>query len=267
MPSDWKQLCQGFASHRWYEDGAIEVDQLPGSLWGGFPQWEPGTPWATKITSFWEDYGAEMTRSAQASGIPVSWVVAIIAIESGGDPWACSPCVRELNGELFCSLAPGRCGGGVASDGKTYSCCAYGLMQIIDSNARAAGLSSGAELLGNPGDSIRIGTEIFRAALAGGAAGDPIVAARMYNGCRDCGGGRAPCTGTGIFGIGGQGDYATKFAFAANTFLALELPPAEPAQSKLWPALKASALFALGAAVVGGALYVRRARGLQGESP
>lgn len=214
----YKQQCEGFASYRWDDTGAIEVQGV------GFPKYPNESRQASQIRTFWEKYGNIMSRYADNMNLPLSWVVGIIAIESGGNEWACSPCEQYINDVQVCSLAPA-CGGGVARDGKTYSCCAYGLMQVIDSNARRHGMKHGAELLGNPEDSIRIGVTVFRDALDGGAKGDPIVAARMYNGCKSCGGGRAPCGGGGMFGIGGQFDYASKFAKSVNTFLALGLGP------------------------------------------
>lgn len=215
---DFKQQCEGYATYRWDDRGGIEV------YGQGFPAYGPDSSEAKRIRTFWDKYGSIMSATARSQDVPLAWVVAIIAIESGGNEWACSPCIKEKDGVQICSFAP-NCGGGVASNGQSYSCCAYGLMQIIDSNARMNGLKNGAELMGNPEDSIRIGTKIFRDALAGGAAGDPIVAARMYNGCKSCGNGRAPCGGGGLFGIGGQFDYTTKFAKSANTFLAMGLGP------------------------------------------
>ena len=214
---EFTQQCPGYASYRWYDNGAIEVQGA------GFPSYDPDSPMGKRILGFWNQYQPILTKYANQFGLPLAWVVGIIAIESGGDEWACSPCQKyDSKGNVLCSFAP-NCGGGVAKDGKTYSCCAYGLMQVIDYNARTHGMQHGAQLLGNPDDSIRIGTTIFVDALKGGAQGDPLVAARMYNGCATCGGGRAPCGGGGMFGIGGQGNYAEKFAKASNTFHALGL--------------------------------------------
>jgi Transglycosylase SLT domain len=220
--------CDGYHAYRWLSDGAIEVHGL------GFPSYAPGSAPANQIVEFWDKYGSIMTKYARQMNLPVSWVVGITYIESGGNEWACAPCKSHTSsGAQWCSLAPDRCGGGVASDGKRYSCCAYGLMQVIDYNARRYGMDHGAQLLGNPDDSIRVGTSIFRDALAAGAQGDPIVASRMYNGCRGCGGGRAPCGGGGLFGVGGQGNYSEKFAKSVNTFLALDLAPKQEKQAGL----------------------------------
>jgi hypothetical protein len=216
---DFKQQCSGYASYRWYSNGSIEVAGV------GYPSYDRDSAMGRQIVKFWDQYQPIMTRYAEKFDLPLAWVVAIIAIESGGNEWACAPCQKyDSEGNVWCSVAPG-CGGGVASDGKTYSCCAYGLMQVIDYNARKYGMDHGAQLLGNPDDSIRIGCTIFANALRGGAQGDPLVAARMYNGCKSCGGGKAPCGGGGMFGIGGQGNYAEKFVKAANTFHALGLRP------------------------------------------
>jgi hypothetical protein len=131
-------------------------------------------------------------------------------------------------------------------------------MQIIDQNARAYGMPNGAALLGNPDDSIRIGIAIFRDALDGRAMSDPIVGARMYNGCYGCKNGHAPCSGVGLFGVGGQNDYATKFAMAANTFIAMDLEPVSKS-STFMNVAKGAALFGVGALLVT-AIYTQRQR-------
>jgi hypothetical protein len=51
--------------------------------------------------------------------------------------------------------------------------------------------------------------------------GDPIVAAKRYNGCSGCRADRSPCNNQGIFGVGGQFNYAEKFAKSVNTFLVM----------------------------------------------
>lgn len=220
MPSKWIQQCPGFATYRWHDNGGIEIK---GS---GFDRYPDSHRRAKNIKKFWSKYNTSLVKYAKKFKLPVSWVVAIVAIESGGDEWACSPCVKIYKGKQWCSFAP-NCGGGVASDGKTYSCCAYGLMQAINSEAVKRGYKSGADLLGNPDASIGVGVDVYREKL-GYAKGDPVVACRMYNGCGSCKNGRAPCPGEGIFGIGGQGNYAEAFALSVNTFLAMELPAVEP---------------------------------------
>lgn len=216
MPSPWKTQCEGYVSYRWHENGGIEV-QDQGFL--TFSGKAAGTiaKFSNRLMPLLEKYSAE-------NGIPVSWLVGIIYVESRGNDWACSPCIKtNSKGVAVCSLAPNKCGGGIARDGKHYSCCAYGLMQLIETNAVDGGMKNGAELLGNPEDSIRLGAKLF-ARLVKISEGDPLVAVRRYNGCSVCVGGRlTKCTPGCIFGIGGQGGYAESFTMAVNTFL--ELPP------------------------------------------
>lgn len=243
MASQWKQQCPGFATYRWHEDGAIEVKGQ------GFPQYDEGSTVEESIRSFWNTYGQLFAKHAASLGLPVAWVVGIVAVESGGDEWACSPCAPP-----WCGLS--NCGGGVASDGKHYVCCAYGLMQVIDSNARYYGMNNGAELLGNPDDSIRIGCEIYKKNVDR-SEGDPLMGVRYYNGCRSvCKGGRVTvCNPKCMFGIGGQNNYAEKFAKTVNTFLDMDIghqpptyvPPYDESKSSITPAVAIGAgAFALG---------------------
>lgn len=209
MPSAWVQNCEGYATYRWHEDGGIEVRG------DGFVRY-PDNHWRTKaIKKFWSKYGTIIVDKSKRAELPLSWVAAIITIESGGDEWGCSPCKKYVNGVQNCSFAP-NCGGGVAKDGKTYSCCAYGLMQVINSEAVKQGYKSGADLLGNPDAAIDAGVNVFIEKLKY-AKGNPILACKYYNG------GSAKCNGTGIFGIGGQGNYTEAFARSVNTFLDLDL--------------------------------------------
>lgn len=211
MPSNVIQLCDGFASHRLFEDGRIEVN-------GAFPTWQE-TARLNKVVSIWERFG-EMIEAAQAeSGVPAAWLVGIMFIESGGDINACSPCIQHDNaGNQICAFAP-NCGG---------NCCAYGLMQFIDTTARAYG-ATGPSLLGNPQLSILIAGRYFKELLRR-SGGDPILAAKRYNG----GGWSDPCSSqAGTFGIGGQGDYPMNFARSVNTFIQLNLPSKSRAEVKL----------------------------------
>lgn len=218
MPTEWKQQCDGYATYRWHANGAIEV------AGAGFPQYTEDHPKWAKIQSFWDKYGPLLTRYAGQFEIPVSWVVGIVTVESLGDEWACSPCEPP-----WCGLKD--CGGGVAKDGKRYVCCAYGLMQVIDSNARHYGDMPGEMLLGNPDDAIRIGVKIYAENLAR-SKGDPLMAVRRYNGCA-----KSVCKGEWVtkcnpecpFGVGGQNGYAEKFALAVNAFLSMDLDPVQPA--------------------------------------
>ena len=253
MPSSWKQQCPGFATYRWHEDGAIEVQGE------GFPKYAENSANEHVIANYWRKYGDLFVKHAQVLGLPVSWVVGIVAVESGGDEWACSPCKKPL-----CSFAP-NCGGGVAKDGKHYVCCAYGLMQVTEANAKTYGMDNGAQLLGNPDDAIRIGCDIF-AGHVRKHKGDPLVAVKQYNGCRTCKAGRVTvCDPNCMFGIGGQGNYAEKFARSVNTFLSLdtEVPHPKPPgyEEVVVSELRASVLpavaFAIGGFLVGSLIWRR----------
>ena len=206
------QHCEGYSSYSLHEDGSIDID-------GELIAWTAGSGSSNRLAANWERYGATFLDAAKLTGLPVAWLVGLMTIESGGDPNACSPCVKELNGKQFCSFAP-TCGG---------DCCAYGLMQFTDSTARqvSGGQVTGPMLLGKPDLAIALAAKFF-AKLVEQSEGDPVVAAKRYNGCGGCKGGRAPCSGEGMLGIGGQNDYAVAFIRAANTFLALNLGPPPP---------------------------------------
>jgi len=241
QPTQWKQQCDGFATYRWYPDtGAIEVKDV------GFPSYGESHSRTRNVLKFYEKYGALLQKHADALGLPIAWVVAIVSIESGGNEWACSPCIsHDSKGKQICSLAPDRCGGGVAKDGKHYVCCAYGLMQVINRNAVSYGKKHGAELLGDPDESIRIGVSIYRSNIKS-SEGDPLVAVRRYNGCgvKICVGGRVTqCSPACMFGIGGQGQggvsYAEIFSHVTNTFIALhdKLPVPKQPPGEIEPVL------------------------------
>jgi len=245
MPSKWVQQCPGYATYRWHEDGSIEVDGE------GFWTYDLGGKQAENIRTFWNKYGKMFLATAGELGLPVAWVVGIVFVESRGDEWGCSPCEPKT-----CPALYPNCGGGVAKDGKHYVCCAYGLMQVIEVNAKHYGFKSGADLLGNPTDSIRVGCKIYKSNL-NASKGDPLVAVRRYNGCSKttCVGGRITnCNPSCPFGVGGQNGYALKFAKSVNTFLALDLgdpsgyDPARIEESR-------ASMGALGwAAIIGGSL-------------
>ena len=232
MPTDWKQQCNK-SPYRWHEDGSIESQEK------GFVRYDKDFN-KNLIKTFYTKHGSTVNRYATQHNIPVPWVVAIVILESGGKEYACAPCLKTLDdGSQFCSFAP-NCGGGVAADGKNYSCCAYGLMQVTNSNAVAHGMKHGAELLGNADDAIRIGIKIYKNCL-NRHKGDPLIAVRQYNGCatstckdgeiKKCSNANSKC----LFGIGGQSQggvsYAEIFAKYVNTFIDMEKslpPPVEP---------------------------------------
>ena len=188
-------LCPGFATYSVNDDTSITVN-------GQNIAFDAGTVPAKKVTSLWSKFADAIQQASAKTGIPISWLVGIMTIESGGNPNACSPCINyDSAGNQVCSFAP-NCGG---------PCCAYGLMQFIDSTARAYG-TTGPALLGDERLAIEIAGKYLRT-LLDKSGGDPVVMAKRYNG------GGPSCSGAGTFGIGGQGDYPANFVRAINTFL------------------------------------------------
>lgn len=218
--SDLNQ-CAGAAPYRWLDDGHIETK-------GEFPIWPEGRGTA-RITDAWNKYGPLVQTSARANKLPVAWLMGIMSVESLGDPNACSPCTEDLCPAIY------RTGGC-----STQQCCAYGIMQIIDSTARmmSDGQVRGPDLLGRPDLSIDLAAKYFRK-LLDQKGQDPLAAAKCYNGC-----GKGLCTGGGMFGMGGQNNYVENFVRATNSFLAMKLVSAAGIMT---PGVSAAALIAFAA--------------------
>jgi hypothetical protein len=180
-------LCPEGASYRILPDGVIEVD---GQV---IEATDKDKALISKIKA---SIGTQIDLAAATHDVPASWVAGIVVIESGGNPSACSPCDKKV-----CSMAP-NCGG---------PCCAYGIMQCIDSTAKSFCKRSGPSLTGDLEGGLDCGTLVFRSLLDKNGF-DPIVAAKKYNG------GEIVCGKGGIFGIGGQGNYVERFVRAANTY-------------------------------------------------
>ena len=212
--------CPGAAPYRWLDDGHIETK-------GEFPIWPEGRG-TDRIRDAWGKYGPLVETSAKANKLPVAWLMGIMSVESLGDPNACSPCNEELCPGIWNT-------GGCASQ----QCCAYGIMQIIDSTARmmSDGQVRGPDLLGRPDLSIDLAARYFRK-LLDSKGQDPLAAAKCYNGCRG-----GVCTGGGMFGMGGQNNYVENFVRASNTFLSMKLVSLA---SVITPGIAAAALIAFG---------------------
>jgi hypothetical protein len=197
-----RQQCEGKSKYRLLSNGSIEID-------GTIRAHTADSSMGKRITKFWTQWGALLKKSAEKHDIPLPWLVGIVAVESGGNPNACSPCIKFTeSGKQICSFAP-NCGG---------ECCAYGLMQVINQTARGYCNRSGPSLLGDAAGGIDCGAAVYKAMIKK-SKGDPLVAAKRYNGCGGCRGDKSPCNMQGIFGIGGQNNYVENFALSVNAFV------------------------------------------------
>lgn len=200
MASAIKTACPGFASYRVESDGGVEVR-------GEFPIWDPGSAQEAKLLKAWADYGDWVAAAGKRTGVPASWLIAILVQESGGNPFACSPC----------SI----CNPSICVEGAGFRCCAFGLMQFIDSTARAYG-ASGPQLMGKPKLAIDIAAE-FVADKMEKHGFDPVLLAAAYNAGTPRCGGSSP-----TFGLVANHDYPMSVVKYSNTALALELQPPPP---------------------------------------
>lgn len=108
------------------QDGTVKVD-------GGFPDYPVGNAYYKILEKVIAQHGDRILKYSNKYGFPPAWTAAIMCIESGGNDKACSPCSA-------CPSIP-NCG----------PCCAYGLMQFIDSTARSYGVPGGGPgLMGQP---------------------------------------------------------------------------------------------------------------------
>jgi hypothetical protein len=158
----------------------------------------------SKLKSMWGTYGKDVVVACRNNSVPVAWFMGIMLQESGGNPGACSPCNERDCPSLY---RTGACA--------TQKCCAYGLMQFIDSTARMYG-ATGPQLMGNSKLAIEVASRLI-ADLGKKHNWDLVRIAASYN----CG--SPKCTGEGTFGLCGQHDYMMKVATAANTFQGMNL--------------------------------------------
>lgn len=206
MATDWISAPCLASTARWrfWEDGRIEV---AGS---GFPTRKGG--WPASI----ERWRPEITAAAAREQISPHYPAAIMLVESGGDPNACSPC----------SACPG------LKD--CADCCAFGLMQLIRSTAAtvAAELGlrapSGTDLRQDPALNIALGTH-YLATLLRRYGGDFVQAAVAYNaGSARCCGASAVClTHPSLYTYGfvtDGSDYARQAVENVNTAVAAGFP-------------------------------------------
>jgi len=186
------------------------LDDLTISVSGRVPTWDIGSAQEKKLLDMWEKWGDAVKPACREARVPVTWFMGIMAVESQGNPRACSPCTPDL-----CAFYP-RC----------QPCCAYGLMQFINSTARCYG-ATGAELLGDGPLAIKVAAKHLAASIYGnvGTSCAPgpygLDLPRIASGY-NCGGAR--CKGTGTLGLCGQHDYPMMVVRYANTAERLGIP-------------------------------------------
>lgn len=212
------QACTGYASYE------TDPDTLVISVNGSVPYWPVGSAWEARVKKGIDRWLAPSQSACAATGMPLTWFFGIMAAESGGDPAACSP-------------PTGSCGG---------RCCAYGLMQFIDSTARCYGKVSGEDLIANPELALDLSAKFFgdridgtnsSGCYSGHAFGlDLPRLAAAYNA------GSARCSGDGTFGLFDQSDYAMRVVRSANTAYRLGVTP--------WPVASRSLMKVVGAGLM-----------------
>lgn len=201
MPSQWYNAC-GIA-YRFYDDGAVEVQDQ------GAPSWANTSPEAAVLTRSWAKWGAAvLAASAQHPTVKPAWLMAIMHIESAGNEKAAAPCEPTYCPAIWNA-------GGCASQGGPEIYCAGGLMAFISATAAKYGRTIDY-YVAHPADQIMDAADLIAKELQR-TGGDMCATAKHYNGGSTCAGG-------GLVGMGGQGDYVSKFIRAANTFLNLSLP-------------------------------------------
>jgi len=177
-PNTWHNPCG--VPYRWLPDGRFEVEGA------GFPAWDAAGAHGKQIAKIWEDWGVPIQAAADKYSIPTSWLVAIMKIETGGNPKLCS------------------------------SAGACGLMQFMPFTCRMYGHPDCSYYMSNPADQIPDAADVIlkNTAAHGGCV---LSGVKAYNGgsaCKDTG----MTSGPGILGMYGQNDYVANFVRAANTF-------------------------------------------------
>jgi hypothetical protein len=202
--------------YRIHEDGRVEAN-------GALPLYE--TPAVRdKIAKIWQDFGPAIQAAGSKFNLPNAWLVAIIYIESSGNPRATAPCEPVYCPAIWKS-------GGCASQGGANQFCAGGLMAFTAGTASMFGRSIDY-YVEHPDDMIMDAAQLiavggpkgiaYGGGVHGAQGGDILSVVKMYNGGSKCGGG-------GLTGHGGQGDYVSKFIRVCNTFIDLKLAPSASA--------------------------------------
>jgi hypothetical protein len=185
--------------YRWFEDGRFEVQGA------GFPAWGLDSANAKQIASIWQQWGEPIQAAADKYGIPASWLVAIMKIETGGVPRICS--------------SAGACGLMQFMPG---TCKMYGHDCSYYNDNPAAQIADAADLLVN-----------IKAKERGGCI---LGAVKGYNGGSSCGqAGGINTSNPGVLNMYGENNYVEGFVRAANTFAAMGLASATGSDGRTTP--------------------------------
>jgi len=154
-----------------------------------------------RLQEAWAKYGDMITRATEGTGFPIPWFMGILCAESLGNINACAPCGKE-NG---CGLT------------NCTQCCAFGIMQIIDSTARAYGGVTGASLLGNPELSFKVAAKLFVSIVSRYGMNLPMIAGAYNSGGFTC----RQFSSPNMFGNIENNGYTQRVVTFANTAVAL----------------------------------------------
>lgn len=180
-----KQPCPGFASYQTNSDGTVTIEKL------GLRTYGPDAPERQWLVQTWQNFGGQLTKAAQRYGVPVPWMAAIAAVETG--LWSKDP-QRQAT---------------ITNDEG-----AVGLMQVMPT--RVNGELKGSPKAGTKEQLLNLDYNIDRGALFLKEWSDrfgpefPVVAA-AYNA------GRKECKGAGTFGLVSDKDYPARAVTFLNT--------------------------------------------------
>jgi len=218
--------CSGYASWRTLSDDRTQVS-CDGKVF--IPAFDETTSktFVERLKTAWTKYGDRISRALEGTGVPIPWFMGILCAESLGNPYACAPCGKE-NG---CGLD------------NCQQCCAFGIMQIIDSTARAYSGVPGSALLGNEELSFRTAAKILADHMKRYGRNLPLIAGAYNAGSFRCRAGALNMFGNaenngytqrvitfantavnmGIGGSASSGSGSGKGSFDANTILGFAL--------------------------------------------
>jgi len=191
-PETWTSPCG--VAYRWFKDGRFEIDGA------GFPQWDVAGGHGKQLVKLWADWGVPIQAAADKHGIPASWLVAIMKIETGGKPYVCS------------------------------SAGACGLMQFMPIACKMYGHSDCSYYNTHLDEQIMDAADLLVVKKAGiESKGCILSGVKRYNGGSPCGQSKGiNVTTPGLLNMWGENNYVEGFVRAANTFVALGLAPAAP---------------------------------------
>ena len=191
--------CPGYAAYKIHGNGLVDVN-------GVLPAFSTDSSQARMLQRIWKKYGTAIQAASQLHGVPVSWILGVIAQESGGNPTACSPC--SACAPQYCEEAAGR------------RCCAFGLMQFTAQTARTF-QTSPENILGDATHAIERGAALLSQHLRN-QGGDLVKALALYNS------GSLRCGAENTFGYFTNHDYPFQVVKLANTAVQLDLRNVAP---------------------------------------